>query len=230
MINRLFIFQNIWYDYSGDYMSMHYRRVIACFVDLFLVFTLSVMISRVSICNPYYEQYNTYAAKYNKIIQEGTEDFEKINLSKLISDAIPTLKKTEKYSFFYAFWYLMFFFLYFVVFQFFTGGQTLGKKILNLKVVNNSDKEEPVKFKQLLRRSFFIGSGLFRGVTFTIVLQMIINLLAIKSDDVYYVLFTAIGFIAFVYEIVFIFYYLFNKKHRGINDIIGGTKVIDLRR
>ena len=211
-------------------MSIHFRRIVAYFIDLFLVFTLSVMISRVGICNPYYEQYNTYAAKYNMIIQEGTKDFSKINPSQLLKDVVPTLKKVEKYSFFYSFWYLMFFFLYFVVFQFFTGGQTLGKKILSIRVVNNSDNEEPVTFKQLLKRSFFIGSGLFRGITFIIILQIIINLLALKSNDIYYVLFTGLGVMAFIYEIVFIFFYIFNKKHRGLDDLVGGTKVIDLRR
>ena len=190
---------------------MYLRRVLACFIDLLIVYTLSIMISRVDVCNPYYEQYNEYATKYNELVEEKTSDFNNLDVSTLLKD-------------------LGFFFLYFVVFQFFTGGQTLGKRLFNLKVVNNSEEEEDVKFNQLLRRSLFIGSGLFRGITVTLIINTIVNLITFKSLDIYYVIFTGIGVIAFIYEIVFIFYYMFNKKHRGINDIIGGTKVIDLRK
>lgn len=211
-------------------MNMYLRRVLACFIDLLIVYTLSIMISRVDVCNPYYEQYNEYATKYNELVEEKTSDFNNLDVSTLLKDTLPTVKKVNKYAFFYNIWYLGFFFLYFVVFQFFTGGQTLGKRLFNLKVVNNSEEEEDVKFNQLLRRSLFIGSGLFRGITVTLIINTIVNLITFKSLDIYYVIFTGIGVIAFIYEIVFIFYYMFNKKHRGINDIIGGTKVIDLRK
>lgn len=106
---------------------------------------------------------------------------------------------------------------YFVVFQYMNKGQTIGKKLLHIKVVDNTT-EKPLSIFKGLIRSLLIWNIL--SGTLGIVLIYILNE---KSYITSYLIITSI-------ESIFIFitamYTLYRKDNRGLHDIMINSKVI----
>lgn len=106
--------------------------------------------------------------------------------------------------------------LYYIVFQFYNKGQTLGKKLMKVRVV--SDDYGEVSMNQYILRSFIIP---------TIVSQMLIiaMVLFIGRDIYYYGSFTVQG-VQIVLIIISIFMALYSKSGRGLHDRLAKTRVI----
>ena len=106
--------------------------------------------------------------------------------------------------------------LYFVVMPLFTKGQTLGKKLMKIRVINNDGSE--------------VGTNglLIRGLILYGILSSIINLvlLLVASKGTYLgvagniaTIFGLINLISFITIIV-------RKDGRGLHDLLGNTRVI----
>ena len=106
---------------------------------------------------------------------------------------------------------------YFVVFQYMNKGQTIGKKLLHIKVVDNTT-EKPLSIFKGLIRSLLIWNIL--SGTLGIVLIYILNE---KNYITSYLIITSI-------ESIFIFvtamFTLYRKDNRGLHDIMINSKVI----
>lgn len=106
---------------------------------------------------------------------------------------------------------------YFVVFATLNKGQTLGKKLLKIRVVNkNNDK--PSIWNMLVRSLFIynIISILFSTVA--------VNLLNINTFTYIY---TTLGYIEYFVIIISFFMVIYKKDGRGLHDMIAGTNVIE---
>jgi len=105
---------------------------------------------------------------------------------------------------------------YFVFLPFFMNGQTLGKKITHIKVIEENNKY--LGLNNLMMRSF-ITTGL---------LAMLISLalIYIASGWVYFVTVSIINFIQFLLVIISAFMIIYRRDKCGIEDIIGHTKVV----
>ena len=110
-------------------------------------------------------------------------------------------------------------FLYFVLFQGFTYGQTLGKKIMRLKVVSNDG--EKVSYKQLFFRTLFLYSIIYYLglIIFSLLFK---ESLFIKVVHYLSIFNTALFLILGIMIIV--------NGRRGLHDVIGKTKVILMDR
>lgn len=106
---------------------------------------------------------------------------------------------------------------YFIIFATLNKGQTLGKKILKIKVVNK-DGNIPSIWNMLLRSLFIynIISALFSII--------FVNLLNINTFTYIY---TIIGYVEFFVIFVSFFMVTYRKDGRGLHDIIAGTNVIE---
>ena len=126
-------------------------------------------------------------------------------------------QKREASSLFLNIILLVLIFAYFVLFQGFTHGQTLGKKIMRVKVVSTKDKS--LSYKQLFIRSIFLYE-----VIFTII-KMISSIVMPLSS---YVIFYNVNYCIFEYllNLILIFTICFNKEHRGLHDLVAKTRVI----
>lgn len=107
-------------------------------------------------------------------------------------------------------------FVYFVVFAYFNKGQTIAKKLMHIKVVDNKTGDNP-KFWQMLVRNMFIYSLLSNIV-------ILILLFTIKNNFVYY--YEVMGGIDLVVVLITIMFVLYRKDKRGLHDMMGCTKVI----
>ena len=109
-------------------------------------------------------------------------------------------------------------FIYFVIVQYKLGGQTVGKKILNIKVESTKGK---LNVNQLIFRSLIINEiafnmlnlvsiFVFKNATFSTVSGVL------NMANVALILICAVMVIA-------------NKDKRGLHDMIAKTKVVELK-
>lgn len=106
--------------------------------------------------------------------------------------------------------------LYFVVYQHYKKGQTLGKKIMKVKIVSNNNEE-------LLVNNYVYRSLLLNGVLIGIL--DIISMLFISKNYGIYISFT-LQFIQIVLILITVLMVLFSKQGRGLHDKLGNTKVV----
>ena len=106
---------------------------------------------------------------------------------------------------------------YFVGFQYLNKGQTLGKKVFNLRVVDN-DTKKPASIPKGLLRSIFIFS------TISSVLSLILIKLVAKST--FMNVYLTAEEIETVFIIITAIMVLYRKDGRGLHDMIAGTMVV----
>ena len=105
---------------------------------------------------------------------------------------------------------------YFVVFQALYNGQTLGKKLFKIKVVNTDN--ETANMVQILVRSIFTMS------IFSSLLGIV--LLFILSKDAYIYSYLGVVSIESLFIIITIMFILYRKDKRGLHDVIAKTMVV----
>lgn len=106
--------------------------------------------------------------------------------------------------------------LYFVVYQFKTNGQTLGKKLMKIKIVKKDNSE--LSINDILFRTFIVNFILYDIVAVCFAI--------FASKDVY---FYGIGIFEFIqYGVLFIssLMILSKKNKQGVQDLIARTEVI----
>ena len=106
---------------------------------------------------------------------------------------------------------------YFVIFQYMNKGQTIGKKILHLRVIDNNT-EKPLSIFKGLIRSLLIWNIL--SGTLGIVLIYILN------KESYITSYLIISSIESIFIFITAMFSLYRKDNRGLHDIIINSKVI----
>lgn len=204
-------------------MKIKHRRLIAFFVDIMLVCFLTVMMCQVSFANPYLYEYEDALNEYNNVYELVSINVQSDEGIELFLDKLPpSLYKLETKSMYLSIWYLIFYFLYFVVFAYFTEGQTLGKKMMGLKVCKKYGSK--VGFLRLTLRALFNGSTLYMGVNITVLLRLI-GLAIFKPGTSYFIFYTLSSLLGVVVELGLFITLLINKDNRALNDLICQTKV-----
>lgn len=106
---------------------------------------------------------------------------------------------------------------YFVIFQYMNKGQTIGKKLLHLRVVDNNT-EKPLSIFKGLIRSLLIWNIL--SGTLGIVLIYILN------KESYITSYLIISSLESIFIFITAMLTLYRKDNRGLHDIIINSKVI----
>ena len=106
--------------------------------------------------------------------------------------------------------------IYYVVFAWYNKGQTIAKKLMNIKVVDNKTGNKP-SFIQMFLRNMIIYS----------LLSSIVMLVLLFVGSKIFV-YTYIGFaiIELLFVILTVMFVLYRKDKRGLHDMMSGTKVI----
>lgn len=157
----------------------------------------------------YYDDKKINEEEYNKILENLNTDYSNIETNYSY--------KLLKYSIIPTIVSLMCILLYFVVIQFYFNGQTLGKKIMKIRVISNNDKD--LSILNFLIRSLIVNEVLINilNIIFLIVL----------SKNNYIVYNQIIYVITYILEMVIMFTIVFDKNNRGLHDYISNTKVIE---
>ena len=187
-----------------------FKRVAAYFIDAMIVSIIAGIISS-GFTNSKYEksveEYEILTEKY--VAQEITSDEYMTEYGKLIYDmqkssvvvSVVTISATIAY---------------FIVFQYLNKGQTIGKKLLKLKV---KEKENNPSLKAIIIRTIMINS-IFSG-TLGIILLYILN------KDNYYMGYSLISSIEMLFIFISALFILYRKDKLGLHDIIAKTEVIE---
>ena len=118
---------------------------------------------------------------------------------------------------------IVFAIFYFVVIPtFIYPGQTPGKRICKIKIIQNDD--QPITIKNILLRQL-LGMIVIEGVLVTA--SAIFHEVLTIITQVNFV--TPLMYLGFAVTIISILLYLFKGEHRALHDYIGNTKVVDCK-
>ena len=106
---------------------------------------------------------------------------------------------------------------YFVVFQYMNKGQTLGKKLLNLRVVDKDTNKCPTIVKGLIR------SLIVLGIASTMISLILLNLV---DKKIYIPCYFTISIIETIFILISAIFVLYRKDGRGLHDIMANTTVV----
>mgnify|MGYP004481038631 FL=1 len=106
---------------------------------------------------------------------------------------------------------------YFVVFQYMNKGQTIGKKLLKIKVVDKDTEKPTTVLKGLLRSIFTLSIA---SATLNILFIFIFN------KDSYIIGYLITTMIELLFVFITIIFIVYRKDRRGLHDIMANTKVI----
>lgn len=190
-------------------MASFFDRIGAYFLDVLLIFAISSVIS-VFIPNE--------GSDISKEITELTEKYTngEIESDVFIDEYNDLMYEYQKVNYLTVVVSLGLNFIYFVVFAYFNKGQTIAKKLMHIKVVDNKTDSNP-KLWQMLVRNIFIYSLLSNAV-------MLILLFTNKSSFIYY--YTIVGSFDLMFVLITVMFVLYRKDKRGLHDMMSCTKVV----
>lgn len=110
--------------------------------------------------------------------------------------------------------------VYFIVFPLYNGGQSIGKKVIGLKIVSVDDSD-------VSSNSLLIRYLLMESIGTTIISMCLIFVI----KDFYYILCDSIlSFLQFLVVIISAFMVIYRRDKRSLPDLIAGTKVIEVKK
>ena len=189
-----------------------FQRIGAYIIDILIVAFISVLLT---MWIPKSEKYQKAVEEESTLISDYSD--KKINESEYIDKMYEARYTIEKENLVESIVSLVLTFGYFATFAYYNNGQTLGKKLLKIKVVTN-DGKEPSHF-QFMGRSLIINGCLAS-------LLSIILILIIKSNQYSY----TIGIVSIVQSVIMfasLISVISRKDRRGIHDLISNTKVVE---
>ncbi len=185
-----------------------FKRIFAYMIDYFIILlVLSFITANINVGSDITEKVNNLTNEYkngNITIEEYNEEALPLNYE-LTKRKLPVNVIT-----------CVIIIGYYIVFAYFNKGQTLGKKICKIRVVN--DKGERASIWNILIRSLFIY-----GIITTLYSLISINFLDIESFN-YSV--SVVSVIESLFIVISLLMMLYKKDGRGLHDIIAKTKVI----
>lgn len=171
------------------------------------------------------DEYKSYLEKYYEDKKITKNEYNKINKS-IDQHYMKNYKKeyynVEKNSVCYFIIYLIVTIAYFVGFNYYTSGQTLGKKLFRLKIVNSKDDKEKVSILSYLIRAIFLYQPLYYIVK-------LIGILLLNQENYYQI--TSIFYdINYYLEFVVVLTIMIRTDGRGLHDLASSTRVASYDR
>ena len=187
--------------------------------------------------NKYYEDKELTSEEYDSLVKEHEEYIDILNKyykdGKLVEDNYDKLNKEidknyehdykdiyykmEKNSIIQFIIYLVVVFLYFVGFNIYTNGQTLGKKLTRLKIVNSRDENREVPWWSYVVRTLILYQPIYYMVRLVCVNFMSANM----YYDVTSIFYNLQGYL----EMLIIAMVMIRIDGRGPQDILARTRV-----
>lgn len=188
-----------------------YKRVLAYLVDVMIISFVSLLLTYFV---PTSENYN----KLNKEFENLTIDYrnQEVTMEEYLEKGTDINYQLNKEGVPQTIVSTVLSIIYFVVLAYFMNGETLGKKLMKIKITSNNDKK--LTMNNYLIRALVIDSVLMNIITIITILLF--------SKDIYLTSYNIISYVfSFVY-IISLAMILFSKNGRGLQDILANTKVI----
>ena len=200
-------------------MDIVLKRVMAYIIDVLIFSIVLTPIINWSVINPYVDEYTENYSEYTELVEQanaGEIDTETDEYKDKIVDLNYNINKYKVISSSIS---VAGFLLYFAVLQWALKGQTIGKKIMKIRVVaNNEDKKLNVG-------NYILRSLILNNIIFSIIL--IIGVYIFKAPG-YYTLSMVVSYLQLLVMSLIMLMVVLRKDYRGLHDFVAGTKVIDL--
>lgn len=190
-----------------------YQRIVSYIIDIVLV---GIVATLITFWIPQSETYKKAIEDQNEYTEQYTN--KEIDIDEYVDKYYESRYVTEKETIMQSIITVVITFGYFATFAYYNNGQTLGKKIMHIKVVNEDDKE--VSHLQLALRALIINECFFSIVS-------IIMLMFIKSDQYLYTV-GVVGTIQSMIVFISLLMIIIRKDKRGLHDILCKTKVVEV--
>lgn len=191
------------------------KRLGALIIDMIIVSTVVSMFTFFVNNNSNYEK---LTKEYSDVMEQAMDKkTSPKEYKKLLSKASDISYDLSKQTVVVSFISLTMYILYFIVFQFYNKGQTIGKKLMKIKIESNDGKD--LTMNQLAVRSLIINSILANLILLAVII--------LGSKDVYFVSSTTVSMIQYIIIFTTAIMILFRKDKRGLHDVITNTKVIN---
>ncbi len=188
-----------------------FPRLIAYIIDIIIV---STVCTTVLFFLPENKNYDKYLKEYEQIQTEAVE--KNASFLEIMERSNDVLYDLDYANVFPMIIQVIFIILYFIVFQFYNKGQTLGKKLMKLRLISEDEKE--LTINQVAIHSILVNS----------ILTNILVLAALLIIGKSYYAYISFGIQMLDYLLIFVILMmiLFRKDGRGLHDVLAKTKVI----
>lgn len=197
--------------------SYFFERLAAYIIDIVIV---SLAVSLVTSFIPENSNY----VKINNELVELNEKYlnQEIDTDQYVHQSMEYSYDAAYQGMVYTFVQIIIIILYFIVFQFYNKGQTLGKKLLHLRVVNKND--DKLTMNDMLLRGLVFPSILFDLLIVAVTLMA--SGFGTNKSSIYFYGSSALEIIQSLILVATAIMVLYRKDGRGLHDLIGKTKVI----
>lgn len=206
--------------------NIKYKRFIAYLIDIFIISFVVSLLSGIKVINPKADKYNKTVDRYNNYIKEvENKPLEKPE-DIFTKEYIDITYKLSYYGMSYTITKIVVVILYFSLYPFFFDGQTIGKKLLKIKIINKDEKKKLPLWKLLIRSIILpISSSVMVYTVFSesILVGLVLftkNMVYIKASLIVSSIMTILGYAD-------IFRFASNKDSESLHDKILKTKVIE---
>lgn len=193
---------------------MKIKRIFAYIIDIIIVSFISSMIFSLPMFKQDYKNYEIATNEYLAEINEaGSAEVDEDVLLSLQYDVYKSstsllIIKTGLLI------------IYFGIFGYFMHGQTIGKKLFNIKIVSNSEKN--------------LNPGLFllREILVTNFIPELLSLilLIVCSQNFWTTASLYVSYASYILTFLLVGFMIFREDERGLHDVICNTKVIDVKK
>ena len=196
---------------------MRLKRFVAYLVDIMIVGLVATALSSINVLNPYYDNYIESYDSFNETLDSIDDD----NVTSVITSDlfINQLQNTLKYSICSTIISLVCYFLYFVGFQKWNKNQTVGKKLMKIKVVSVEDNEN-ISVIDYTVRTIVLYNLLFTMIGVCTAFYL--------TGKTFLTAFMVVSIIGYIITYAGYLMILIRKDGRGLHDIMGFTKVVEV--
>lgn len=188
-------------------------RFIAYMLDVLIVAAISSLIA-VPFMSDKIDDINKISTQTEEIVQKLSR--QEISIKEYIDESASLTYQSSKYQGGEILITVLIEILYFIIFQFYNGGQTLGKKLMKIKVVSSNGE---LTMNQMLVRSLLINS-IFIGLFQVFIVSMV------KDPITFFYTEGTVELIVYLFIIISVFMIMFTKDRKGLHDHITKTEVI----
>lgn len=191
--------------------ALFVQRFIAFLLDIFILSSIASLISY-----PFLD-----AKSINKLDKNSSEVIEKYTTGEIDMDTYVDEVKGISYQLsqkqgVISLVTLFLSVLYFIVYQYYNDGQTIGKKLMKIKVVSSTDKE--ITMNSFIFRSLIVNSILVDMISFAIVI--------FGNETAYFYGVAICGIIKYTLLLICGFMVMWSKSGMGLHDRIAHTTVV----
>ena len=191
-----------------------FKRLGAYVFDILIVSMLVSLLSYLPILNPNRTQ---YSEKYNELVNVY-EQYSKseISESEYTEAGIPITYELYRLNVYYVVIDIVIVILYFGMLPYFLKGQTLGKRLFQLRIVGVKDK--PLSIVNYLLRCVVLNN-----VLISIALQCIVYFMSV---DTFYPVYQNVNLVGYIILYISLFMIIVRRDGRGLHDMVANTKVV----